>query len=74
MPDADLAQRLKAAFAGVEIPGGGNLAEFSGLSDIIVTQSAVAAAITIAPGMERPSAPPAPRRSGWPKRSHPAAR
>lgn len=52
MPDADLAARLKAAFAGVEIPGGGNLAEFSGLSDIIVTQSAIAAAISIAPGME----------------------
>jgi ATP-binding protein involved in chromosome partitioning len=52
MPDADLAARIKAAFAGVEIPGGGNLAEFAGLSDIIVTQGAVAAAISIAPGME----------------------
>ncbi|HVX82635.1 MAG TPA: Mrp/NBP35 family ATP-binding protein [Devosiaceae bacterium] len=52
MSDADLAARIKAAFAQVEIPGGGNLAAFSGLSDIIVTQSAVAAAITIAPGME----------------------
>jgi ATP-binding protein involved in chromosome partitioning len=52
MPDTDLAQRIKAAFARVETPGGGNLAEFSGLSDIIVTQSAIAAAISIAPGME----------------------
>ena len=52
MPDTALAERIKAAFAGVEIPGGGNLAEFSGLSDIIVTQGAIAAAIAIAPGME----------------------
>ncbi|HVW93274.1 MAG TPA: Mrp/NBP35 family ATP-binding protein [Devosia sp.] len=52
MTDSDLSQRIKAAFAEVEIPGGGNLAEFSGLSDIIVTQSAIAAAISIAPGME----------------------
>jgi ATP-binding protein involved in chromosome partitioning len=52
MADTDLAQRIKAAFAGVEIPGGGDLAGFSGLSDIIVTKSAIAAAISIAPGME----------------------
>ncbi|MEO8884265.1 MAG: Mrp/NBP35 family ATP-binding protein [Devosia sp.] len=51
MPD-DLAARIKTAFAGVEIPGGGNLAGFSGLSDIIVTKGAIAAAISIAPGME----------------------
>jgi ATP-binding protein involved in chromosome partitioning len=52
MPEADLASRIKAAFAEVELPGGTNLAQFSGLSDIIVTKSAVAAAIAIAPGME----------------------
>ncbi|HTJ58528.1 MAG TPA: Mrp/NBP35 family ATP-binding protein [Devosiaceae bacterium] len=52
MPSSDIADRIKAAFARVEIPGGGNLAEFSGLSDIIVTQGAIAAAISIAPGME----------------------
>ena len=52
MPSSDIASSIKAAFARVEIPGGGNLAEFSGLSDIIVTQSAIAAAISIAPGME----------------------
>src|ERR1700754_281481 len=52
MPDPDLAARIRTAFAGIEIPGGGNLAEFSGLSDIIVTQSAIAAAVSIAPGME----------------------
>src|ERR1700710_1242276 len=52
MPDSDLADRIKVAFAAVEIPGGGNLAAFSGLSDVIVTKSAIAAAISIAPGME----------------------
>jgi ATP-binding protein involved in chromosome partitioning len=52
MPDLDLAARIRAAFAQVEIPGGGNLAGFAGLSDIIVTKGAVAAAISIAPGME----------------------
>ena len=38
--------------AGVEIPGGGDLATYGGLSDIIVTPSAVAMAISVAPGME----------------------
>src|ERR1700742_2832574 len=52
MAESNLADRIKTAFAGIEVPGGGSLAEFSGLSDIIVTQSAVADAISIAPGME----------------------
>ncbi len=52
MPDTDLTTRLKTAFAGVEIPGGGDLAHFAGLSEIIVTKSAIAAAISITPGME----------------------
>ncbi|MDR3476182.1 MAG: Mrp/NBP35 family ATP-binding protein [Devosia sp.] len=52
MADTNLAARIKTAFAGIELPGGGNLAGFAGLSDIIVTQSAIAAAISIAPGME----------------------
>ena len=52
MSDTDLATRIKAAFAEVELPGGSNLAEFSGLSDVIVTKNAIAAAISIAPGME----------------------
>jgi ATP-binding protein involved in chromosome partitioning len=52
VPDTDLAARIKAAFAEVEVPGGGDLASFSGLSDIIVTKGAIAAAISIAPGME----------------------
>jgi ATP-binding protein involved in chromosome partitioning len=52
MPDTNLSAQIKAAFASVDIPGGGKLAEFSGLSEIIVTQSAIAAAISIVPGME----------------------
>jgi ATP-binding protein involved in chromosome partitioning len=52
MADNAIAEAVRAAFARIEIPGGGTLAGFSGLSEIIVTQSAVAAAISIAPGME----------------------
>jgi ATP-binding protein involved in chromosome partitioning len=50
--DADLAQKIKSALAGVEIPGGGDLAGYGGLSEIIVTGGAVAFAISVAPGME----------------------
>jgi ATP-binding protein involved in chromosome partitioning len=50
--DAALAARIKAALAGVEIPGGGDLAGYGGLSEIIVTSGAVAFAISVAPGME----------------------
>ena len=52
MPDAELATRIKTAFADIAIPGGGSLAGFAGLSEIIVTQNAVALAITVTPGME----------------------
>tara|TARA_R110002124_G_scaffold44422_13_gene135580 strand:- start:17175 stop:18254 length:1080 start_codon:yes stop_codon:yes gene_type:complete len=52
MADTDLANAIKAALAAVEIPGGGDLAGYGGLSDIIVTPSAVAFAIAVAPGME----------------------
>ncbi|AKR54301.1 sodium:proton antiporter [Devosia sp. H5989] len=47
-----MAEAVRAALAGVEIPGGGDLATYGGLSDIIVTPSAVAMAISVAPGME----------------------
>ena len=47
-----LADAVKAALAHVEIPGGGTLAGYGGLSDIIVTKSAVAFAISVQPGME----------------------
>ena len=52
MAETDLAAAIKAALAAVEIPGGGDLAGYGGLSDIIVTPSAVAFAIAVAPGME----------------------
>jgi ATP-binding protein involved in chromosome partitioning len=43
---------VRRALASVEIPGGGDLATYGGLSEIIVTQGAVALAISVAPGME----------------------
>jgi ATP-binding protein involved in chromosome partitioning len=52
MADAEIAAQVKTALAGVEIPGGGTLADFAGLSEIIVTKSAVALAISVRPGME----------------------
>jgi ATP-binding protein involved in chromosome partitioning len=47
-----LADRIRAALAQVEIPGGSTLAGYAGLSEIIVTKSAVALAISVQPGME----------------------
>lgn len=52
MADTELAAAIKSALASVEIPGGGDLAGYGGLSDIIVTSGAVAFAIAVAPGME----------------------
>lgn len=52
MADTELAAAIKAALTAVEIPGGGDLAGYGGLSDIIVTPGAVAFAIAVAPGME----------------------
>ena len=52
MADTEIAGAVKAALAQVEIPGGGTLAEYSGLSEIIVTKSAIALAISVQPGME----------------------
>ncbi|MFC3705535.1 Mrp/NBP35 family ATP-binding protein [Devosia honganensis] len=52
MADTELAARIKAALGRVEIPGGGDLASYAGLSDIIVTPGAIAFAISVAPGME----------------------
>jgi ATP-binding protein involved in chromosome partitioning len=51
MADTQIADAVKAALASVEIPGGGDLAGYGGLSEIIVTPSAVAFAIAVAPGM-----------------------
>ena len=52
MAENEIAGAVKAALAQVEIPGGGTLADYSGLSEIIVTKSAVALAIAVRPGME----------------------
>ncbi|WP_240232334.1 Mrp/NBP35 family ATP-binding protein [Devosia lacusdianchii] len=52
MADTELAAAIKTALAAVEIPGGGDLASYAGLSEIIVTPGAVAFAIAVAPGME----------------------
>jgi ATP-binding protein involved in chromosome partitioning len=52
MANSEVADRIKSALASVEIPGGGSLADYPGLSEIIVTPSAVALAISVAPGME----------------------
>ncbi len=52
MADTRIADAVKAALGKVEIPGGGSLAGFAGLSEIIVTTGAVAFAISVAPGME----------------------
>ncbi len=52
MAHTEIAGAVKAALAHVEIPGGGTLAGYSGLSEIIVTKSAIALAISVRPGME----------------------
>ena len=52
MANEAIVAAIKSALAGVEIPGGGDLASYGGLSEVIVTQSAVALAISVAPGME----------------------
>ena len=52
MADTRIAEAVRAALASVEIPGGGSLAGYGGLSEIIVTTGAVAFAISVAPGME----------------------
>lgn len=52
MADTDLSAQIKAALARVEIPGGGDLAGYAGLSEIIVTPGAIAFAIAVASGME----------------------
>ena len=52
MADTDLAARIRTALADVEIPGGGDLAGYAGLSEIIVTPGAIAFAIAVASGME----------------------
>ncbi|GHA26453.1 iron-sulfur cluster carrier protein [Devosia pacifica] len=52
MADSELAARIRSALGTIEIPGGGSLADYGGLSEIIVTPSAVAFAISVGKGME----------------------
>ncbi len=52
MSENPIAIAVRAAFKNVEVPGGGSLADYKGLSDIIVTPSAVALAIAVEAGME----------------------
>lgn len=52
MVDTRIAEAVRSALAAVEIPGGGDLAGYGGLSEIIVTSGAIAFAISVAPGME----------------------
>jgi ATP-binding protein involved in chromosome partitioning len=52
MANTELAARVRSALASVEIPGGGDLSGYAGLSEIIVTSGAIAFAIAVAPGME----------------------
>lgn len=52
MADDPVNSKVLAALGTVEVPGGSSLADFPGLSDVIVTKSAIAFAISVAPGME----------------------
>jgi len=40
MADAEIAGAVKAALAQVEVPGGGALADYAGLSEVLVTKGA----------------------------------
>ncbi len=57
MANEPIANAVRNALRTVTIPGGGNLADYGGLSEIIVTQGAVAFAISVAHGMEAAFAP-----------------
>lgn len=52
MAENPIAAAVKDALRRVEIPGGETLADYQGLSEVIVTPSAIAFAISVEPGME----------------------
>ncbi len=52
MSENPIALAVREALKNVGVPGGGNLADYPGLSDIIVTPSALALAISVEAGME----------------------
>jgi ATP-binding protein involved in chromosome partitioning len=55
--DSEPAAAVRQALADIEVPGGGTLADHPGLSEIVVTASAIAFAISIEPGMEKAFGP-----------------
>lgn len=57
MTEDDVRKKIQDALDAIEVPGGSSLAQFPGLSDIIVTKGAVAFAISVSPGMEKAFAP-----------------
>ena len=52
MADHPVISAVKSALKNVQVPGGSALADYPGLSDIILTPSALAFAISVEPGME----------------------
>ncbi len=52
--DKTLKEKIKKALSLIDVPTGGNLADYSGLSEIIITSNAVAIAISINPKLEKP--------------------
>lgn len=57
MTDNPIATAVRTSLRQVQIPGGGHLSDYDGLSDIIVTASAVAFAVTVQSGMEKAFGP-----------------
>jgi len=57
MAENSLVDAIRAALNQIDTPGGGKLADYAGLSDIIVTASAVAFAISVDAGSEGAFAP-----------------
>ena len=57
MSEDDVRKKIQDALGTIEVPGGSSLADFPGLSDIIVTKGAIAFAISVSPGMEKAFAP-----------------
>ncbi len=51
--DKNLEKKVRKILAGIKLPDGGNLADYSGLSEIIITKKALALAISISPEMDK---------------------
>jgi ATP-binding protein involved in chromosome partitioning len=57
LSEDDVRKKIQDALGTIEVPSGSSLADFPGLSDIIVTRGAIAFAISVSPGMEKAFAP-----------------